>query len=67
MIAFMAEAIAAVHVEQETVRLARANLSPEDFAAWQSARAAERRHRETCRAIEQAGRNARPRGLGVFW
>lgn len=60
-------ALLQIQIEQELVRKMRDCLTPEQFEKWQAERAAERRHRELCDAIEQAGRNARPRGLGIFW
>lgn len=54
-------------VERRTIDKAQAALSPEAFKEWQAERVAARRHRELCQAIERAGENARPRGIGLFW
>jgi hypothetical protein len=37
----------------------RQTMTPEEFANFKAEREAERRHREICRSIEQAGENAR--------
>lgn len=59
----IAATAAAQHAHDRERRLVdgmRAKLSPEAFERWQAERTAERRHREVCAAIEQAGRNAKP-------
>lgn len=59
--------MAQVALEQDTIRYAQENMTPEQFKKWKAERTAERRHQQLCRSIEKAGENARPRGLGIFW
>lgn len=65
VVAYVACAIAAA--ENAAVERARRTMTPEDFKAWQAERVRAAEHRALCRAIEQAGENARPRGIGIFW
>jgi hypothetical protein len=37
-------------------------LSPEEYKEWKIEQTVERRHKEICQAIRDAGTNARPRG-----
>lgn len=60
-------AMASLELEQRVIAHMRNNLTPESFDKWMKERTAERRHRELCRSIEQAGRNAKPSGIGIFW
>ena len=60
-------AIASLELEQRTIARMRNTLTPESFDKWMKDRTAERRHRELCRSIEQAGKNAKPSGIGIFW
>lgn len=64
---FYAAALAQISAEQALVQYAQKNMTPEQFKEWQADRTAERRHQEMRKSIEQAGTNARPRGLGIFF
>ena len=43
----------------ETERKMQEKLSPEAFKEWKAEQTAERRHKELCQSIENAGKNAR--------
>ena len=57
--------LAQVELERSIVEAARQRMSPEEFKAWEEKRerdrVEERRHRELCDAIKEAGRRA------CFW
>ena len=68
MYGLAAAAVLAAHsCEMALVQKAQSGMTPEGFKAWQAERTAERRHQQTVAAIRQAGENARPRGIGLFW
>lgn len=46
--------------DRELVDRMREEMTPTQFNEWQKERTDERRHREKCAAIEQAGHNAKP-------
>lgn len=66
MIAEMFIAMEVVRMRAEHDRYMRELLSPEEYKAWKQECETERRHNELCKAIRDAGENARPRGLGLF-
>lgn len=54
-------------LEQDADRRMRDMLTPEAYRIWKAEKLMERRHQELCKAIRDAGKAARPRGLGIFW